>query len=59
MFEAFSAVTESAPYLFEGMCVTLALVGGSPYIGFLSSIVLTLGQVYGPWIVKRIEDDKG
>lgn len=53
MSEAFTAVIESAPYLLEGMGVTLSLVAVSLLIGFLCGIVLTLGQVYGPGIVRR------
>ncbi|MDU9375490.1 L-cystine transport system permease protein YecS [Methanocorpusculaceae archaeon Sp1] len=56
MFEGITAVVESAPYLLEGMCVTLALVGVSLFVGFVCGIVLTLGQVYGPWIIKRAVD---
>lgn len=56
MAEAFSAVTTSAPYLLEGMGVTLALVALSLLIGFFCGIALTLGQVYGPRFVKRLVD---
>ena len=48
MSDAVSAVLTSAPYLLEGMCVTLALVALALLIGFLCGIVLTIGQVYGP-----------
>ncbi|HJJ96467.1 MAG TPA: amino acid ABC transporter permease [Methanocorpusculum sp.] len=56
MSEALSAVITSAPYLLEGMGVTLALVAISLLIGFLCGIALTLGQVYGPRFVKRLVD---
>ena len=45
MSDAVSAVLTSAPYLLEGMCVTLALVALALLIGFLCGIVLTIGQV--------------
>ncbi|HJK69732.1 MAG TPA: amino acid ABC transporter permease, partial [Methanocorpusculum sp.] len=53
---AVSAVLTSAPYLLEGMCVTLALVALALLIGFLCGIVLTIGQVYGPRYIKRLVD---
>lgn len=53
MFESISAVTNSAGYLLEGVGVTLLLVGLSLFIGFICGIVLTLGQVYGPALVRR------
>ncbi|HJK82388.1 MAG TPA: amino acid ABC transporter permease [Methanocorpusculum sp.] len=56
MSEAVSAVLTSAPYLLEGMCVTLALVALALLIGFLCGIVLTIGQVYGPRYIKRLVD---
>ncbi|HJK13187.1 MAG TPA: amino acid ABC transporter permease [Methanocorpusculum sp.] len=56
MSEAVSAVLISAPYLLEGMCVTLALVALALLIGFLCGIVLTIGQVYGPRYIKRLVD---
>ena len=56
MFEQLSVVTDSAPYLLEGMAVTLALVALSLFIGFLCGIVLTIGQVYGPWIIRKLVD---
>ena len=56
MSEALSAVITSAPYLLEGMGVTLALVAISLLIGFLCGIALTLGQVYGPRFIKRLVD---
>lgn len=56
MFEGLAAVTNSAQYLLEGMGVTLVLVGLSLLIGFLCGILLTLGQVYGPKIIKRLVD---
>ncbi|HJK11871.1 MAG TPA: amino acid ABC transporter permease [Methanocorpusculum sp.] len=56
MSDAVSAVLTSAPYLLEGMCVTLALVALALLIGFLCGIVLTIGQVYGPRYIKRLVD---
>ena len=56
MSEAVSALLTSAPYLLEGMCVTLALVALALLIGFLCGIVLTIGQVYGPRYIKRLVD---
>ncbi|HJK53026.1 MAG TPA: amino acid ABC transporter permease [Methanocorpusculum sp.] len=56
MSEAVSAVLTCAPYLLEGMCVTLALVALALLIGFLCGIVLTIGQVYGPRYIKRLVD---
>ena len=56
MSEAVSAVLTSAPYLPEGLCVTLALVALALLIGFLCGIVLTIGQVYGPRYIKRLVD---
>lgn len=56
MSEAVSAVLTSAPYLLEGMGVTLALVALALLIGFLCGIVLTIGQVYGPRYIKRLVD---
>ncbi|HJK68727.1 MAG TPA: amino acid ABC transporter permease [Methanocorpusculum sp.] len=56
MSEAVSAVLTSAPYLLEGMCVTLALEALALLIGFLCGIVLTIGQVYGPRYIKRLVD---
>lgn len=53
MAEVLSAVITSAPYLLEG---TIALVAVSFLIGFICGIAITLGQVYCPWIVKRIVD---
>ena len=54
MFESFSAVTSSAEYLFGGIGITLALVAVSLFIGFLVGMMLTLGQIYGPWLAQRI-----
>ena len=56
MSDAVSAVLTSAPYLLEGMGVTLALVALALLIGFLCGIVLTIGQVYGPRYIKRLVD---
>ena len=56
MSDAVSAVLTSAPYLLEGMCVTLALVALALLIGFLCGIVLPIGQVYGPRYIKRLVD---
>jgi polar amino acid transport system permease protein len=53
MFESFSAVTSSWEYLLGGIGVTLSLVAVSLLIGFVCGLVLTLGQVYGPWAVRR------
>jgi polar amino acid transport system permease protein len=53
MFESFSAVTSSWEYLVGGMCVTLSLVAVSLLIGFICGLMLTLGQVYGSWVVRR------
>lgn len=54
MFESISAVTNSFGYLAQGIGVTLLLVGLSLLVGFLCGIVLTIGQVYGPKIVRRL-----
>ena len=56
MFEAFSAVTSSWEYLLGGTVVTLSLVAISLLIGFVCGMILTLGQVYGPWIIQRSVD---
>lgn len=56
MSDAVSAVLTSAPYLLEGMGVTLALVALALLIGFLCGIILTIGQVYGPRYIKRLVD---
>ncbi|HJK00180.1 MAG TPA: amino acid ABC transporter permease [Methanocorpusculum sp.] len=56
MSDAVSAVLTSAPYLLEGMGVTLALVALALLIGFLCGIVLTIGPVYGPRYIKRLVD---
>lgn len=56
MSDTVSAVLTSAPYLLEGMGVTLALVALALLIGFLCGIVLTIGQVYGPRYIKRLVD---
>ncbi|HJK08058.1 MAG TPA: amino acid ABC transporter permease [Methanocorpusculum sp.] len=56
MSDAVSAVLTSAPYLLEGMGVTLALVALALLIGFLCGIVLTIGHVYGPRYIKRLVD---
>lgn len=56
MYEGLAAVTGSAQYLLEGMFITLALVGLALLLGFLCGIALTLGQVYGPWTVRRFVD---
>jgi len=56
MFESLSAVTSSAEYLFGGIGITLALVAVSLFIGFILGMVLTLGQVYGPWAARRVVD---
>jgi polar amino acid transport system permease protein len=56
MFESFSAVTSSAEYLLGGISVTLALVALSLLIGFVCGMILTLGQVYGPWVAQRVVD---
>ena len=56
MSEAVSAVLTCAPYLLEGMCVTLALVALALLIGFLCGIVLTIGQANGPRYIKRLVD---
>ncbi|HJJ61818.1 MAG TPA: amino acid ABC transporter permease, partial [Methanocorpusculum sp.] len=49
-----SALTNSAGYLLEGVLVTLLLVALSLFIGFVCGIVLTMGQVYGPKVVKKL-----
>lgn len=49
-----SALTNSAGYLLEGVLVTLLLVALSLFIGFVCGIVLTLGQVYGPKVIKKL-----
>ena len=49
-----SALTNSAGYLLEGVFVTLLLVALSLFIGFVCGIVLTLGQVYGPKVIKKL-----
>ena len=56
MSDAVSAVLTSAPYLLEGMGVSLALVALALMIGFLCGIVLAIGQVYGPRYIKRLVD---
>ncbi|MDR2854973.1 MAG: amino acid ABC transporter permease [Methanomicrobiales archaeon] len=56
MFESFSAVTSSANYLFGGIGVTLGLVAVSLLIGFVCGMILTLLQVYGPWVARRVVD---
>ena len=49
-----SALTNSAGYLLEGVLVTLLLVALSLFIGFVCGLVLTMGQVYGPKVIKNL-----
>lgn len=54
MFESLSAVTDSSGYLLGGVLTTLALVVLALFMGFLIGITLTIGQVYGPFFIRKL-----
>ncbi len=54
MTESFIAIKEALPYLLHGSVVTIGLVGGAMFLGFVLGIVLAVGQVYGGSIVRSV-----
>lgn len=58
MFESvgqiFGSVTNAFGYLMEGTLITLELVGLSLLVGFIIGVILCLGQVYGPKVIRGI-----
>lgn len=54
MTESFIAIKEALPYLLHGSVVTIGLVCGAMFLGFVLGIVLAVGQVYGGSIVRSV-----
>jgi polar amino acid transport system permease protein len=48
------AVIEGLPYILKGVWVTMTVVAGALTVGMLLGILLSIAQVYGPRLVRRI-----
>lgn len=54
MLETLTVIWNALPYILEGSAVTIATVLGSLAIGFLLGVPLAVGQVYGPFWLRKI-----
>lgn len=48
------AVMEGLPYILKGIWITVAVVGGALAMGLILGIILSIAQVYGNRIVRRL-----
>jgi polar amino acid transport system permease protein len=54
MAEYLIAIRDALPYLLQGSLTTIALVLGAMGLGLILGIIFSIGQVYGPFWVKRL-----
>ena len=47
-------ILHSAPYILQGLLVTLGLVGGALALGFIIGIPMAIGQVYGNKLISSL-----
>ncbi len=54
MQDTFRIIFESLPFILGGSVVTIGTVAGAMLLGLAIGLPLAVGQVYGPWPVRRI-----
>lgn len=54
MTEGIMVIGENFPYILGGIWVTLAVVGGALAMGLGLGLLLSVAQVYGNWMLRRI-----
>jgi len=54
MIENFLMIYQALPYLLKGSLITIGLVGGALFLGFIIGIPMVVGQVYGSRFVANL-----
>ncbi|MBA7618223.1 L-cystine transport system permease protein YecS [subsurface metagenome] len=54
MIENFLMIYQALPYLLKGSLITIGLVGGALFLGFIIGIPMAVGQVYGSRFVANL-----
>ncbi|HBY57155.1 MAG TPA: polar amino acid ABC transporter permease [Candidatus Atribacteria bacterium] len=54
MVENFLMIFQALPYLLRGSLVTIGLVGGALFLGFIMGIPMAVGQVYGNKLIANL-----
>lgn len=54
MMQQLTTVIEAMPYILQGGLVSLLIVVGAMMLGLAMGIPMAVGQVYGPFIIRRL-----
>ncbi|MFV0423055.1 amino acid ABC transporter permease [Oleidesulfovibrio sp.] len=54
MMQQLTTVIEAMPYILQGGLVSLLIVVGAMLLGLAMGIPMAVGQVYGPFIIRRL-----
>ena len=52
--ENFIVIYQALPFLLQGILTTLGLVLSSLFLGLVIGLPLSVGEVYGPWYLKKL-----